>query len=73
MLNLAKKSDLLDIAANYELITVRRSIVKHEIKNFLTHGLIYEEIFDSSALPHSLVTQTDLQMRELKVRNKEAN
>ena len=34
LLNLAKKS-LLDIAAHYELTTINKSMLKHEIKNIL--------------------------------------
>ena len=34
LLNLAKKSDLLDIAAHYELNTVNKSMLKQEIKKY---------------------------------------
>ena len=34
LLNLAKKSDLLDIAAHYELTAVNKSMLKQEIKIF---------------------------------------
>ena len=34
LLDLAKKSDLLDIAAHYELTTVNKSMLKQEIKIF---------------------------------------
>ena len=37
LLNLAKKLDLLDIAAHYELTTVNKSMLKREIKNILVH------------------------------------
>ena len=67
LLNLAKKTDLLDIAAHYELSSVKRSMLKHEIKNILIQFFVDEEIFDSSATSHILVTQTDLQMRELEI------
>ena len=33
LLNLAKKSDLLDIAAHYEVPSVNKSMLKQEIKN----------------------------------------
>ena len=33
LLNLAKTSDLLDIAAHYELTNVNKSMLKQEIKN----------------------------------------
>ena len=65
LLNLAKKSDLLDIAAHYELIGVNKSMLKQEIKNMLVQFLVEKEILDSSALSLVLLTQTGLQMREL--------
>ena len=65
LLNLAKKSDLLDIAAHYELTTVNKSMLKQEIKNSLVQFLVDTEILDSSAL--SLVLVTGLQMRELEI------
>ena len=67
LLNLAKKSDLLDIAAPYELTTVNKSMLKQEIKNILVQFLVDKEILDSSALSLVLVTQTGLQMRELEI------
>ena len=67
LLNLAKKSDLLDIAAHYELTDVNKSMLKQEIKNVLVQFLVDKEILDSSALSLVLVTQTGLQMRELEI------
>ena len=67
LLDLAKKSDLLDIAAHYELTTVNKSMLKQEIKNILVQFLADKEILDSSALSLILVTQTGLQMRELEI------
>ena len=67
LLNLAKKSDLLDIAAHFELTTVNKSMLKQEIKNILVHFLVDKEILDSSALSLVLVTHTGLQMRELEI------
>ena len=67
LLNLAKKSDLLDIAAHYELTTVNKSMLKQEIKNILVQFLVDKEILDSSALSLVLVTQTGLQMQELEI------
>ena len=67
LLDLAKKSDLLDIAAHYELTTVNKSMLKQEIKNTLVQFLVDMEILDSSALSLVLVTQTGLQMRELEI------
>ena len=67
LLQLAKKSDLLDIAAHYELTNVNKSMLKQEIKNVLVQFLVDKEILDSSALSLVLVTQTGLQMRELEI------
>ena len=43
-------------------------MLKHEIKNFLIQFFVDEEIFDSSATSQILVTQTDLQLRELEIK-----
>ena len=67
LLNLAKKTDLLNIADHYALTSVKPSMLKHEIKNILIKFLVDEEIFDPSALSSILVTQTDLQLRELEI------
>ena len=67
LLNLAKKTDLLNIADHYALTSVKPSMLKHEIKNILIKFLVDEEILDPSALSSILVTQTDLQLRELEV------
>ena len=42
-------------------------MLKHEIKNTLIKPLVDEEILDPSALSSVLITQTDLQLRELEV------
>ena len=42
-------------------------MLKHEIKNILIKFLADEEILDSSALSSVLITQTDVQLRELEV------
>ena len=67
LLNLAKKSDLLDIAAHYELTTVNKTILKQEIENNLIQFLVDKEILDSSDLPLVLVTYTGLQMQKLEI------
>ena len=67
LLNVAKKSDLLDIAAHYELTTVNKFMLKQEIKHILVQFLVDKEILDSSALSLVLVTQAGLQMRELEI------
>ena len=68
LLDLAKKSDLLDIADHYGLLNIKKTMLKHEIKNILIQFFVDEEIFDSSATSQILVTQTDLQLRELEIK-----
>ena len=67
LLDSAKKTDLLDIADHYGLSNVKKTMLKHEIKNILIQFFVDEEIFDSSATSHILVTQTDLQLREQEI------
>ena len=67
LLNLAKKTDLLNIADHYALTSAKPSMLKHEIKNILIKFLVDEEILDPSALSSVLITQTDLQLRELEI------
>ena len=67
LLNLAKKSDLFDIAAHYELTNVNKSMLKQEIKNVLVQFLVGKEILDSSALSLVLVSKKGLQMRKLEI------
>ena len=67
LLNLAKKTDLLNIADHYALTSVKPSMLKHEIKNILIKFLVDEEILDPSALSSILITQTDLQLLELEI------
>ena len=68
LLDLAKKSDLLNIAEHYGLPSVKKTMLKHEIKNILIQFFVDEEMFDSSATSQILVTQTDLQLRELEIK-----
>ena len=69
MLNLAKTTDLLNIADHYALTSVKPSMLKHEIKTILIKFIVDDEILDQSALSVStvLITQTNLQLRELEV------
>ena len=69
LLDKAKKSDLLDIDDHYGLSNIKTSMLKHEIKNILIQFFVDEEIFDSSATSKILVTQTDLQLREIEIKN----
>ena len=65
LLNLAKKTNLLNIADHYALTSVKPSMLKHDIKNILIKFLVDKEILDPSAL--SFVLITDLQLRELEI------
>ena len=67
LLNLAKKTDLLNIADHYALTSVKPFMLKHAIKNILIKFLVDVEILDPSALSSVLITQTDLQLRELEI------
>ena len=67
LLNLAKKTDLLNIAGHYALTSVKPSMLKHEISIILIKFLVDVEILDPSALYSILITQADLQLRELKI------
>ena len=65
LLNLAKKSDLLDIASHYSIPCVKTSMLKHGIKNIIIQFFVDEEILEPSATSHIMVSQTDLQLKEL--------
>ena len=67
LLNLPKKTDLLNIVDHYALTSVKPSMLKHEIKNILIKFLVDEEILDPSALSSVLITHTDLLLRELEI------
>ena len=66
-MELAKKTHLLNIADHYALTSVKPSMLKHKIKNISIKFLVDEEILDPSALSSVLITQTDLQLRELEI------
>ena len=68
LLDLAKKSDLLNIVEHYGLPNVKKTMLKHEIKNIFIQFFVDEDIFDSSATSQILVTQIDFQLRELEIK-----
>ena len=45
LLDLAKKSNLLDMADHYGLSSVKKTMLKHEIKNILILLFVDEEIY----------------------------
>ena len=63
LLDLTKKSDLLDIAELYGLLNVKKTMLKHEIKNILIQFFVDGEIFYSSVTSQILVTQTEREER----------
>ena len=67
-LNLAKKSDLLDIASHYSIPDVKTSMLKREIKNVIIQFLVDEEFFEPSATSLIMVSQTDIQLKELELK-----
>ena len=68
LLNLAKKSDLLDIASHYSIPDVKTSMLKREIKNLIIQFLVDEEFFEPSATSLIMVSQTDIQLKELELK-----
>ena len=66
LLDLANKSDLLDITDLYGLPNVKKTMLKHELKNILIQFIVEEEIFDSSTTCQTLVTQTDFAVERIR-------
>ena len=50
LLNLGKKTDLLNLAKHYKLYEIKSSMCKHEITNILVQYFVDEEIFNENAL-----------------------
>ena len=65
LLNLTKKSNLLEIASHYSIPSIKTSMLKHEINNIIIQFFVDEEVFEPSATSHIMVSQTDIQLREL--------
>ena len=66
LLNLAKKTDLLNIANHYALTSVKPSLLKHEIKNILIKVLVDQEIFDPSTVSFVLLLKLTCSCGSLK-------
>ena len=80
LLNLGKKTDLLDLAKHYKLSEVKSSMRKHEIKNILVQYFVDEEIFNENALSLIVDVQSvssskelelKLQIRQLEIQERE--
>ena len=66
LFHLAKRSDLLDIAAQWKLTSVNKSMLKQEANDFLIQVLAEKEIVNSFALSLVIVVQTGLQLASCK-------
>ena len=80
LLNLGKKTDLLNLAKHYKLSEIKSSMCKHEIKNILVQYFVDEEIFNENALSLIVDVQSvssskelelKLQIRQLEIQERE--
>ena len=58
--------DLANITDLYGLPNVKKTMLKHELKNILIQFIVEEEIFDSSTTCQTLVTQTDFAVERIR-------
>ena len=68
LLNLGKKTDLLNLAKHYKLSEIKYSMRKHEIKNILVHYFVDEEIFNENALSLIADIQSVSSSKELELK-----
>ena len=80
LLNLRKKTDLLNLTKHYKLSGIKSSVRKHEIKNILVQYFVDEEIFNENALSQIVDVQSvssskelelKFQIRQLKIQERE--
>ena len=80
LLNLGKKTDLLNLVKCYKLSEIKTSMRKHEIKNILVQYFVDEEIFNENALSLIVDVQSvssskelelKLQIRQLEIKERE--
>ena len=80
LLNLGKKTDLLNLAKHYKLSEIKSSMRKHEIKNILVQYFVDEEIFNENALSlivdvqsvsSSKELESKFQIRQLEIQERE--
>ena len=65
LLNLGKKTDLLNLVKHYKLSEIKSSMRKHEIKNILVQYFVDEEIFNENALSLIVDVQSVSSSKEL--------
>ena len=70
LLNLGKKTDLLNLAKHYKLSEIKYSMRKHEIKNILVQYFVDEEIFNENALSLIVDVQSVSSLKELELKFK---
>ena len=68
LLNLGKKTDLLNLAKHYKLSEIKYSMRKHEIKNILVHYFVNEEIFNENVLSLIVDIQSVSSSKELELK-----
>ena len=68
LLNLGKKTDLLNLAKHYKLSEIKSSMHKHEIKNILVQYFADEEIFNENALSLIVDIQSVSRSKELELK-----
>ena len=68
LLNLGKKTDLLNPAKHYKLSEIKSSMRKHEIKNILVQYFVDEEIFNENALSLIVDVQSVSSSKELELK-----
>ena len=68
LLNLGKKTDLLNFAKHYKLSEIKSSMRKHEIKNILVQYFVNKEIFNENALSLTVDVQSVSSSKELELK-----
>ena len=68
LLNLSKKTDLLNFAKHYKLSEIKSSMHKHEMKNILVQYFVDEEIFNENALSLIVDIQSVSSPKELELK-----
>ena len=68
LLNLGKKTDLLNLAKYYKLSETKSSMRKHEIKNILVQYFVDEEIFNENAISLMVDVQSVSSSKELELK-----
>ena len=68
LLNLGKKTDLLNFAKHYKLSEIKSSMRKHEVNNIFVQYFVDEEIFNENALSLIVDVQSVSSLKELELK-----